>query len=113
MIIEKLKKFTIIRLACGDHHVLALERDGELFSWGENNVGQLGLGDREPRALPEKIISLNHIIKISAGPDFSFALQKKIDKQKKDNKYVSWAWGNNEYVRLGIKLKDHTDANRF
>ncbi|KAK3069857.1 hypothetical protein LTR53_011467 [Teratosphaeriaceae sp. CCFEE 6253] len=40
--ITTLKGFEMARIACGDHHSLALDRDGRVFSWGDNSSGQLG-----------------------------------------------------------------------
>lgn len=34
----------IVQLATGKHHVLALDIKGQVFSWGKNDKGQLGLG---------------------------------------------------------------------
>lgn len=34
----------IIALASGSHHTLALVESGEMFAWGDNFFGQLGLG---------------------------------------------------------------------
>ena len=33
----------------------AVTEDGELFTWGLNDYGQLGLGDKEPRASPTRV----------------------------------------------------------
>ncbi|XP_044463039.1 ultraviolet-B receptor UVR8 [Mangifera indica] len=54
---------TVVKVACGNEHVVALVSAGETYkgedlvcySWGNNNHGQLGLGDREPRTRPEII----------------------------------------------------------
>ena len=53
-------------IACGASHTLALSDKGEVWGWGRNNFGQLGIGDRdllgdmgyqewiqEPRLIPE------------------------------------------------------------
>jgi alpha-tubulin suppressor-like RCC1 family protein len=36
-----------------------LTRQGFVYSWGQNEVGQLGLGDFKPRDTPLKLRSLN------------------------------------------------------
>jgi SCF-associated factor 1 len=36
---------TIIQVALGDHHHVALTSQGEVYTWGEGSNGQLGLGD--------------------------------------------------------------------
>lgn len=34
----------IVQIACGVEHSIALTNDGELYAWGSNREGQLGLG---------------------------------------------------------------------
>ncbi|KAM9477006.1 putative E3 ubiquitin-protein ligase HERC6 [Clarias gariepinus] len=34
----------VVQVACGNFHSLALSKGGEVFSWGQNKYGQLGLG---------------------------------------------------------------------
>jgi SCF-associated factor 1 len=40
-----LENKTIIQIALGDHHHVALTSKGEVYTWGEGSNGQLGLGD--------------------------------------------------------------------
>ena len=40
--ITTLRGFNIAQIACGDHHSLALDREGRVFTWGDNASGQLG-----------------------------------------------------------------------
>ena len=40
--ISTLKGFEIAAVACGDRHSLALDKEGRLFTWGDNSSGQLG-----------------------------------------------------------------------
>ncbi|KAI3945250.1 hypothetical protein MKX01_035011 [Papaver californicum] len=55
-------------VACGNEHVVALVSTGETFtgenlvcySWGNNNHGQLGLGDNESRFHPDVIETFDH-----------------------------------------------------
>jgi len=47
---------TIIQIALGDHHHVALTSKGEVYTWGEGSNGQLGLGDGRSKALePRKV----------------------------------------------------------
>lgn len=34
----------MVKVACGDAHVLCLNKQGEVYTWGRNNSGQLGIG---------------------------------------------------------------------
>ena len=40
--ITTLRGFAIAQIACGDHHSLALDDSGRVFTWGDNASGQLG-----------------------------------------------------------------------
>lgn len=40
--ITTLRGFEVKQIACGDHHSLALDKDGRVFAWGDNSSGQLG-----------------------------------------------------------------------
>lgn len=40
--INTLKGFEISKIACGDYHSLAADKDGRVFAFGDNTVGQLG-----------------------------------------------------------------------
>ncbi|KAK9969383.1 hypothetical protein ABG768_027560 [Culter alburnus] len=42
-------------LSAGDHTSAALTEDGRLFLWGDNSVGQLGLGNDSHALLPEEL----------------------------------------------------------
>ena len=45
-------------MSCGAEHSLALTTEGELYSWGLNFKGQLGVGDFENKAEPCLVESL-------------------------------------------------------
>ena len=45
----------VTAVACGARHTLAVNAEGEVFSWGLNHEGQLGHGGRENLALPKRI----------------------------------------------------------
>jgi alpha-tubulin suppressor-like RCC1 family protein len=53
---------------------LVLNNNGQVFSFGNNQFGQLGLGDVINRHLPSLVPSLSNIVKISSGGYFSLAL---------------------------------------
>ncbi|KAM4565993.1 putative E3 ubiquitin-protein ligase HERC4 isoform 2-T2 [Odontesthes bonariensis] len=60
----------IIQVACGNFHSLALTKGGDVFSWGSNSHGQLGLGrDVALQHKPVLVCALTGVAvtKISAG----------------------------------------------
>jgi alpha-tubulin suppressor-like RCC1 family protein len=40
----------------GMYFIVALTRSGALYSWGWNNVGQLGLGHNHHKSIPQEVI---------------------------------------------------------
>lgn len=43
--IEFLLKVDVVKISCGNHHLVALTNEGQLYAWGRGNYGQLGLGN--------------------------------------------------------------------
>ena len=77
---------------CGDYSSIALKTDGTLWSWGQNNQGQLGLGNTTYYSSPKQIGALTNWSKICRGGNFTLAV-------KTDG--TLWAWGYNAYGALG------------
>lgn len=48
-------------IAVGAFHNLALEEDGRLLAWGNNEYGQLGTGDTQPSSLPVLVHGLHDL----------------------------------------------------
>ena len=46
-------------IAVGAFHNLALQENGTLWAWGNNEYGQLGTGDTQPRAQPVPVLGLS------------------------------------------------------
>ena len=52
-------------IAAGAEHTAAVTEDGgDLYGWGWGRYGNLGLGDRNDRLLPEKVssVEVNYLI---------------------------------------------------
>ncbi|XP_042557790.1 E3 ISG15--protein ligase HERC5 [Dipodomys spectabilis] len=99
-----LQEKSIIQIACGDYHSLALSKGGELFSWGQNLYGQLGVGKTLSSSPTPQIVE--HLagvplIQISAGETHSMALSMS------GNIY---SWGKNDFGQLGL---GHTKNKDF
>ncbi|PIO56334.1 hypothetical protein TELCIR_22267 [Teladorsagia circumcincta] len=52
---------------------MVLSYDNEIFAWGSNAHGQLGLGDTVPRSKPERVEALRgrDVLSIGVGSGFS------------------------------------------
>ncbi|XP_062852316.1 probable E3 ubiquitin-protein ligase HERC6 [Trichomycterus rosablanca] len=67
----------VVQVACGNCHSLALTKGGEVFSWGQNNYGQLGLGKSvvlQPAPALVRALTGVPVIQISAGGAHTLAL---------------------------------------
>ncbi|MSQ23289.1 MAG: hypothetical protein EXR58_01870 [Chloroflexi bacterium] len=78
---------------------LAVKRDGSVWGWGNNSLGQLGNGSTVDQPSPVQVPDLAGVVTISAGGHHSLAL-------KSDG--TVWAWGYNDSGQLG----DGTTINR-
>jgi alpha-tubulin suppressor-like RCC1 family protein len=66
------KNITILSVSCGKNFVMILSKQGILYSFGKGNKkGELGVGDLNPRSVPEPIYSLadceERITQVSCG----------------------------------------------
>jgi alpha-tubulin suppressor-like RCC1 family protein len=69
--VQGLQKVRVI--AVGAFHNLALTEDGILWAWGNNEYGQLGIGDTQPRSQPIRVEGLSDLLLVSHA-DFFFPL---------------------------------------
>ena len=68
-----------IQIACGEHHAAALNRNGEVFTWGRGSYGQLGHGDRQCISIPKRVESLFEtvVIKVNCGEHHTAVITKE------------------------------------
>ena len=87
---------TFQSVAAGDRFTLALGFDGNIYSWGDNAVGQLGDGTLTSRTSPGPVSTLNFenqtFSAIAAGTDFALALR---------NDGTVFGWGENSNGQSG------------
>lgn len=57
-IIPQLKDLKVDTICCGSEHTFAITNTGEVYGWGLNLKGQLGLGNFESRPTPTLVMSL-------------------------------------------------------
>ncbi|MFN1215998.1 T9SS type A sorting domain-containing protein [Chryseobacterium kwangjuense] len=80
-------------LAVSSHHTLGLKNNGTLWSWGNNAVGQLGIGSSVSKfSTPQQVGTESNWKTVSAKGFHSLAL-------KSDGSL--WGWGMNEHGELG------------
>ena len=71
--------FSKIRNICvGDRFTLLLTYGGKVYGFGENNDGQLGVGDQSTKSIPTAMLNENfNIIDFSCGDQISFVIQSR------------------------------------
>lgn len=83
----------IKQIQLGNYHAMALTNQGEVFTWGWGEQGQLGHGDDSNQPLPKLVETLREVLYIGAGTQFSMALTYYGEL---------YAWGHNDMGQLGI-----------
>jgi alpha-tubulin suppressor-like RCC1 family protein len=96
----------VIQIACGGDHTFILKNDGSLWSCGDSNQGQLGLGTTVSNKTTFTKVTdniNNDVIQIACGDDHTFILKK--------NSSV-WACGYNYSGQLGLGT-DYDERTSF
>ncbi len=87
-------------IAAGGNHSLAVERDGGLWAWGDNQSGQLGDGSGQQRSSPVKVGTDNDWTAVAAGSKHSLGLRAG----------GLYAWGANDEGQLGNGTNSNAPA---
>lgn len=66
----------ITSIACGLNHMAAINSDNDLFTWGRNKFGCLGLGHEKDQFFPYKTLVGAKVQRVECGVDHSIALCK-------------------------------------
>uniref|UniRef100_A0A8B9EEK2 HECT-type E3 ubiquitin transferase n=1 Tax=Anser cygnoides TaxID=8845 RepID=A0A8B9EEK2_ANSCY len=102
-LVEELGNREIVQIACGDHHSMALSRGGELFTWGQNAYGQLGVGRQvtlTPKPQLVKGLKGIPLAQIAAGGAHSIAVSLS---------GAVYSWGKNDFGQLGLGHTEDKD----
>ena len=91
---EKIKS-----IACGSEHILALDINGKVYSWGNSSKGQLGQGlnSAAPCTTPRLILTEHKFVDIACGYNHSMS----VDEEGK-----LFSWGAGADGRLGHENSD-------
>ncbi|WKX89451.1 hypothetical protein Q1695_008813 [Nippostrongylus brasiliensis] len=113
------KRLTIKQVATSGSHTMVLSYDNEVFAWGSNEHGQLGLGDTKERLNPEKVEALRgkdedvtrptliddllrvHVSELVCGSEHCLVFTEEGE---------IYAWGNGTDGRLGNGKPDWVSA---
>jgi alpha-tubulin suppressor-like RCC1 family protein len=92
----------IISISCGAYFCVSVCKNG-VFSWGQNNYGQLGIGNHDHQSSPQQILffeNTKEIISLCCGWGFCVCICKN----------GVYSWGNNNWGQLGIKNFIHQSS---
>ena len=87
-------------VACGSHHTVIIDIDGNLWGTGVNYNGELGINVREEHV--RNLVKLTHelkFIQVACGSHHTLALSN-------DNKI--WVTGSNSVGQIGLSIKTRT-----
>ena len=73
----------------------AKTKTGEVYAWGKNDKGQLGIGNTEDQSIPVKVTGLSNIVKINIT-SFIYSIYAKTKTGE------VYAWGENDEGQLGL-----------
>ena len=92
-LVEGLAGEKVIKIACGKNFCVALSASGSVFSWGNNDLGQLGITKADRcKELPTKLTTLVDVVDVSAGDLHVLALTRSGQV---------YSWGNGADGQLG------------
>jgi alpha-tubulin suppressor-like RCC1 family protein len=78
---------------------MLLTSEGDVWTWGYGDNGQLGHGNTDNQRVPKRVDDLTDVTDIAAGKDHSLAVGEG---------GVVYTWGRNEFGQLG--LGDHGEG---
>lgn len=116
--IEALSGIKIVKISAGGWHSLALSEFGDVYAWGWNDSGQLGIKETADKenlnsySLPTLVDIIDEsgiVVNINVK---DLACGSKHSAILLDDNSV-WTSGNNKYGQLGLSLKEHTFAHHF
>lgn len=84
----------VLQIAAGYNHTCALRSGGDVFCWGDNSVGQLGIGSTTSTSVPAQVSGINaNAVQITAGANHTCALL---------NNFSVFCWGLGNTGQLGV-----------
>ena len=84
----------VLMVSIGDNHMAAVKTDGSLWTWGNNEYGQLGNNSYESSCTPQKI--MDNVKQAVAGANATYFIK---------NDYTLWSCGKNDKGQLGDGTK--------
>nr|XP_033804087.1 RCC1 and BTB domain-containing protein 1 isoform X1 [Geotrypetes seraphini]XP_033804088.1 RCC1 and BTB domain-containing protein 1 isoform X1 [Geotrypetes seraphini]XP_033804089.1 RCC1 and BTB domain-containing protein 1 isoform X1 [Geotrypetes seraphini]XP_033804091.1 RCC1 and BTB domain-containing protein 1 isoform X1 [Geotrypetes seraphini]XP_033804092.1 RCC1 and BTB domain-containing protein 1 isoform X1 [Geotrypetes seraphini]XP_033804093.1 RCC1 and BTB domain-containing protein 1 isof len=99
-IINCLQTKIVVGIACGQTSTLAVIDNGEVYGWGYNGNGQLGLGNNGNQMTPCRVAALQGVCVLQIACGFAHTLALT-------DEGLLYAWGANAYGQLGTGNKSN------
>ncbi|KAK5616304.1 RCC1-like G exchanging factor-like protein [Crenichthys baileyi] len=78
----------VVRIRCGLSHFAAVTDRGELFVWGKNIRGCLGIGKKDDQFFPWRVTVPGQVVDVACGVDHMVALVKSLLSDETDSWYL-------------------------
>jgi RCC1 and BTB domain-containing protein len=92
---DKIKNTRIVQIACGGFHTAAITDEGELFTWGGGEHGQLGHGNKENYSRPTLVRAIAGVKIKQVTCGWSHTVMLTEDGEV-------WSCGNGDHGKLGF-----------
>ncbi|HLY09311.1 MAG TPA: RCC1 repeat-containing protein [Planctomycetota bacterium] len=90
--VQVLNLTSVLAVSGGYFHSVALLNDGTVWTWGENILGELGIGAGNEESIATQVDNLTQVTAVAGGSGHSLGLRS-------DGSV--WAWGGNQAGELG------------
>ena len=88
----------IKQISCGRNFTMCVSEEGDVYSFGDNTDGKLGLDDFANCGFPKKIESLCNVDFVECGDDFTFC-------KTLSNDIYGWGYNDNGELGFGSRQK--------
>eukprot|EP00352_Strombidinopsis_acuminata_P002180 CAMPEP_0176379636 /NCGR_PEP_ID=MMETSP0126-20121128/30504_1 /TAXON_ID=141414 ORGANISM="Strombidinopsis acuminatum, Strain SPMC142" /NCGR_SAMPLE_ID=MMETSP0126 /ASSEMBLY_ACC=CAM_ASM_000229 /LENGTH=112 /DNA_ID=CAMNT_0017742507 /DNA_START=1063 /DNA_END=1401 /DNA_ORIENTATION=- len=101
-----LKDELVKEVSCGYGHTIAITQYGQMYTWGNNDSGQLGLGDDVPECVRRPVLNpyLSSVSKAYAGNEHTVALNRVQDL---------YVWGSGGQLGLNKDMTNKTTPTKL
>lgn len=106
--VKEFEKKTFKKVLSGSQHTLVLTNDGEVFGWGDPDLGVIGRAPRTrhgyENALRVAKVTQHKALDIATGGRHSFL--KRAIKKGDTTTHAWFSWGLNNFGQLGLEFDD-------
>lgn len=111
---------TVQQLSLGTRHSCARFSNGQVWCWGANDAGQLGIGSRTAMAGVQQVVGIADAVELATGGSHTCVVR---DGDSPPRNREAWCWGNNgrgqcgsgserEFEELPVAVSPREDAEQ-